>query len=93
MKILVTGKSGFLSKSIEKSYFNKIHNIDYIGREDLSLLNISMVQMILEQGNYDVIIHTAISGGKRGDLNNIQIFETNLQMYFNLAKSKAQNVY
>jgi len=90
MNILVTGKSGFIAQSIKKSYLNNKYNINFIGRNDISLLSKSCIGHVLEKNRYDVIFHTAISGGKRGDDDNISTLDNNLRMFLNLAEAKTK---
>jgi len=88
MKILVTGKSGFLARSIKHSFLSKKYNTVFVGREDLSLLNKDQVKTLLSENKFDIIFHTAVSGGKRNDIDTSETLDTNLRMFLNLAELK-----
>jgi nucleoside-diphosphate-sugar epimerase len=83
MNILVTGGSGFLGRHIIKHYSGK-HNILSPTSSALDLSHPDQLQEFLQYNKTDVVIHTAIRGGKRGDTEDLESFVTNLKMYENI---------
>jgi GDP-L-fucose synthase len=90
-KILITGNSGFLSKEI-RTYFETKYDLSFIGRtskNQVNLLNKEEVDDFFKSNQkFDVVIHTAINGGKRTDKDEPYIFYNNLKMYLNLLNNK-----
>ena len=83
MNILVTGGSGFLGKHIVDYYHNK-YNVLYPTSKEVDFSSLKQVNAYLDSVKVDVVIHTAIKGGKRGDSENLYDFICNLKMYQNL---------
>tara|TARA_R100000951_G_scaffold112169_2_gene112109 strand:+ start:827 stop:1720 length:894 start_codon:yes stop_codon:yes gene_type:complete len=84
MKILVTGGSGMVGRSLQKI----IPKADYYSSTDLNLLNEKSVELHMKQKNYDVVIHLAAKvGGIIDNINNpADYFEENLIMNTNILK-------
>ena len=84
MKILVTGGSGMVGRSLQKI----LPKADYYSSTDLNLLNGKSVELHMKQKNYDVVIHLAAKVG--GIIDNINkpadYFEENLIMNTNILK-------
>lgn len=87
MKILITGKNGYIAKSIY-SELNKIYNITLIGRDDFNLLDFEQTRDYFANKYFDVIIHTAVSGGNRLVNETNYDIDINLQMYYSLLQNK-----
>jgi nucleoside-diphosphate-sugar epimerase len=85
LKILITGGNGNISKMITN---NLSHDFDItcICRSDFDLLDFKSVQNYLSLNSFDVLIHTAIAGGRRTKSENGDIVHNNLIMFENLAK-------
>ena len=64
MKILITGGNGNIAKMIKKN-LSKYYEIDNPSRQELNILNGDEINNYLNNKNYDVLIHTAILGGRR----------------------------
>jgi UDP-glucose 4-epimerase len=81
MKILVTGKNGYIGSSL-------ISKLDYeitsIGREDFDLTDREATNNWFKNKYFDVIIHTAISGGSRLKKDGDEVLAKNLKMFYNL---------
>lgn len=89
MNILITGKNGYIAKSLinEISSYNKI---TLIGREDFDLTSSIQTNNFFNNNNYfDVVIHTAITGGNRLLNEDYSVVDTNLRMYYNLLENKS----
>ena len=87
MRILFTGANGFLAKELclyfENDKYNTIYRTD---RRTLDPSDYENVKLILEEVDVDVIVHTAVKGGKRNQKENIADFYTNMMMFQNLRR-------
>lgn len=84
-KILITGGNGNIAKMI-KNNLSSDFDITCICRSDFNLLDFKSVENYLSLNSFDVLIHTAISGGRRTKVENSDIAYTNLIMFENLIK-------
>lgn len=85
MKILITGGNGNLSKIIKKnlcSFFDIVNPT----REEFDILDIKQIEDYFKNHNFDVLIHTAITGGRRTKEENGEVVYKNLLMFENLMK-------
>jgi nucleoside-diphosphate-sugar epimerase len=83
MKVLITGKNGYVGKSL----INKLKNtytITGIGRDDFDLSNREFTNLFFKDKYFDVVIHTAVSGGHRLEKEDSKIFHNNISMFYNL---------
>lgn len=87
MKILITGKSGYIGKALA-SALNKDHDITAIGRDDFDLTNYSKVCDWFSDKFFDVVLHTAIVGGSRLIEETSDVLDQNIMMYYNLLNNK-----
>ena len=87
MNILITGKSGYLSQALIR-FFSNDHTVTCIGREDLILTDRVAVSKWFEGKYFDVVLHTAITGGNRMIQEKDDILFTNIKMFFNLLEQK-----
>ena len=85
LKILITGKNGFVGKSIKDLPFT---DITFIGRDDVDLLNANDVKKFFSNKTFDVVIHTAKVGGNRLYPDGSDVTDNNLKMFFNLLRNK-----
>lgn len=90
MRILVTGKNGYIGSSI-LSRLDSLFDFTYpnfyvgVGREDFDLTDREeTTKFISKYGYFDVIIHTAICGGHRLESENGEVFYNNISMFYNL---------
>ena len=81
MKILVTGKNGFVGKNLSNQLG---YEITSIGREDFNLTDREATNNWFKDKYFDVVIHTAIIGGSRLKKDNSEVFYQNLSMFYNL---------
>tara|TARA_R110000772_G_scaffold67262_2_gene149346 strand:- start:2575 stop:3363 length:789 start_codon:yes stop_codon:yes gene_type:complete len=96
MRILITGKNGYIGKSLirklNQSYTfpNSDYTIIGVGRDDFDLNDREATNKWFKEKYFDVIIHTAISGGSilKEDDNNI--LANNLRMFYNLIANKGK---
>jgi UDP-glucose 4-epimerase len=83
MKILITGGNSYIAKSIH-SYLYLKHDITLITRNDFDLINKDETVNWFKNKYFDVVIHTATTGGNRLLGENSNILFQNLKMYDNL---------
>lgn len=87
MKILITGGSGYIAKSIHSLLYTK-YDITTVGRQDFDLTNYDATCKFFEEKHFDVVIHTAVAGGSRLRLDNDTTLSNNLNMFWNLLANK-----
>lgn len=83
MKILITGGNGNIAKMIKKNLSNE-YEIVAPSRSDLNVLNLKEVETFLNGDVYDILIHTAISGGRRTKEDSGSVTHNNLLMLENI---------
>lgn len=87
MNILITGSNGFLGRNINR-YLSKIHgyNITTLTRQNADLINQDEVKRFFKTQNkgFDLVLHTAIQGGRRTKTDTPEVVYNNLLMLYNL---------
>jgi nucleoside-diphosphate-sugar epimerase len=89
IKILVTGGNGNIAKIIKNNLsINPNYKITTLGRSDLNILNYEDIKKYLndEKNKFDILVHTAILGGRRGKEENNDTTHINLIMFENIIK-------
>ena len=86
MRIWITSKKGFLGKSLT-DYFPK-ESVYATSRTDVDMTDNSQVKSFIEDNEIDIVLHTAIEGGKRDKLETERVFYNNLRMFENLANCR-----
>ena len=87
MDILVTGSNGFLARNILNKF--KKYNITTVSRNDLDLTNKKQVDNFFQKNYFDVVINTAIVGGRRSIQDNKDIFYDNVLISMNIAENRS----
>ena len=87
MKILITGKSGYVAKSLYNALKDK-YEITMVGRSDFDLTSSIETRVFLSDKHFDVVIHTAVSGGSRLRKDTSKDMDLNLKMYYNLLENR-----
>ena len=87
MKILITGGSGFIGRSLIKA-FKEDYDVFAPSSKELDLTNSYDVEKYLQNKYFDWVIHCAIDGGKRIVDDKADVAYNNLKMFFNLMNSK-----
>lgn len=85
MKILITGGNGNIAKMIKNnlsSYFEIVN----LSRNELNVLNFTEIKNYLDKNEFDILIHTAILGGRRTKEENGEVTHINLLMLENLLR-------
>ena len=83
MKILITGGNGNISKMI-KNNLSFDFDITSITRDDFNLLDSKSISDFLLSKEFDVLIHTAIKGGRRTKEDDGGVVYQNILMFENL---------
>lgn len=94
-RILITGGSGFIAKSLyehlSNAYFSPLeNNVVATTRRQLNLLDLDSVRSFLEQNKFDVVIHSATYDAvpRFTTKDPRLVLENNLRMFFNILDSK-----
>jgi GDP-L-fucose synthase len=86
VRILITGGNGNLSKIIKNNLSNE-HEIISLSRNEINILNSSEVEHFFKTNfNFDILIHSAIVGGRRTKEENYDVVYNNLLMFENMIK-------
>ena len=83
MRILVTGGNGNIAKMIRNNLSFQ-YNIVNLSHSDLNVLNLKDIEGYLKKNKFDILVHTAILGGRRTKEENGDVTHTNLLMMENL---------
>jgi len=87
MKILITGGNGYIGKSLYNAL--KIqHDVIALSRKELDVTNLNQVKEFFKNKYFDIVIHCAVEGGLRLELESPSILDSNLKMYYNLLECK-----
>jgi len=89
MNILITGGNGYIAGSLYEELKNK-HNVITINRDDFDLTNRNLTDKFFKDKYFDVVLHTAISGGSRLRKDTEDVLDENLIMYYNLLANKSK---
>jgi dTDP-4-dehydrorhamnose reductase len=65
MKILVTGGNGNIAKMVRNNLLSDTYEITNLSRYDLNVLSLKEIEKYLNEHKFDILVHTAILGGKR----------------------------
>ena len=87
MRILITGGNGYIARSL----FNALkdgHEVTTISRKDFDLTSFKDLNKFLIGKHFNVVLHTAVSGGSRLKIDTDQDMDNNLKMYYNLLEHR-----
>ena len=87
MKILITGGSGFIGRSLIKA-LNQEHDVFSPSSKELDITNSYDVEKYLQNKYFDWVIHCAIKGGRRATEDTSDDAYNNIKMFFNLMNNK-----
>lgn len=93
MNILITGSDGFIGRNLCKILRSYKYNIYTLTRDDINLLDSDSVNNYFANKKvfFDLVIHTAIQGGRRNIYDTNDIVYNNILMLYNLLRN--QNYY
>ena len=83
--ILITGGNGNISKMIYNN-LSSDYNITLLSRRDFDLISFNDVSNFFIDKEFDILIHTAINGGRRTKEENGDIVYQNMLMFENIMK-------
>lgn len=83
-KILFTGGSGFIGKEVIPLLLKDGYEVIAPSSSDLNLLNQSQVDDYVKSNNFDIIIHSAIQGGRRNKKDDMDVFYNNMKIFENI---------
>tara|TARA_Y100000034_G_scaffold11587_1_gene12110 strand:+ start:6744 stop:7625 length:882 start_codon:yes stop_codon:yes gene_type:complete len=86
MNLLFTGSKGFISQELINYFSEKKHQLLTTDRTTLDPRSMQDVENFFKNNKIDVVIHTAIKGGKRNQPENVNDLFDNLAMFNNLSK-------
>jgi nucleoside-diphosphate-sugar epimerase len=82
-RILITGGNGYIASSLYRE-LHAVYDITRITRNEFDLTNHTETSRWFDGKYFDVVIHTAITGGSRLRAENSTVIDNNLKMYYNL---------
>jgi len=85
MNILITGGKGNLA-TIIYNHLSVSYNITNPSHQELDILDINQLADYLKDRSFDILIHTAIMGGRRTKTDNNDMVYKNIRMFENLLK-------
>ena len=90
MNILITGSNGFIATELINRFEkeNWVTKIFKLNRQNSNLLDFEETQKIFNNNKIDFVIHCAISGGRRGMMEDPKMFYDNVAMFENLASQR-----
>lgn len=88
MRILITGKNGYIGSSIINKLKAYNYNVTGVGREDFDLTDRKSTNTYFDYKKFDIIIHTAIYGGSRLEKDGNDVLANNLKMFYNLLNNQ-----
>jgi len=65
MKVLITGGNGNIAKMIKDNLSSDVYEITNLSRNELNVLNQFDIEKYLSENTFDILVHTAILGGRR----------------------------
>jgi len=83
MKILITGGNGNIAQMIKRNLGNK-YDITNLSHKELDILDFKQVKEYLDKNNFDILVHTAIKGGRRTKEETGEITHINVLMFENI---------
>ena len=83
MRILITGGRGNIAQII-KQHLSIKYEIVSPTRLELNVLSLTDIKEFLEGQTFDILIHTAITGGRRTKEDTCDVVYQNLLMFENL---------
>jgi GDP-L-fucose synthase len=86
MKILITGGNGNIAQIIKRNFQSDKYQIIILSRNDLNILNYYDIKTYLIENTFDILIHTAIVGGRRTKEETSDVFYNNMLMFENIIK-------
>jgi GDP-L-fucose synthase len=90
MNILITGRNGFIGKELSEFFTKMDHTVFSTCRKTLDVSKEDKVNTFFQKYKVDVVLHTAIKGGKRTSKDTINDLVENLIMFQNLFEHRGK---
>ena len=90
MRILITGANGFLGRHFKEHYSGTEHKVFSLGRERLDVTDEKAVEKFFFSNDIDIVLHTAVKGGRRNESDTFDDFVDNVLMFRNLSRCSRQ---
>jgi len=90
LNILITGANGFLGKHFKEHYSGGEHKVYSLGRQQLDVTSEKAVEEFFLNNNIDIVLHTAVKGGRRENPDTLDDFIDNMLMFRNLSRHSGQ---
>ena len=87
LKVLITGGNGYIGKSLY-NFFEQKYEVTLLTRKEFDLTNPFETNKWFKDKSFDVLIHTAINGGSRLKIDDYNVMDQNLKMFYNLLNEK-----
>ena len=87
MRILITGANGFIGRNLAK-LLDKDNIIETVSRKELDLLDSEKVKEFFNGKHYNLVIHTAVEGGRRTVPDGEEMVYRNVLMIYNLLENQ-----
>jgi len=89
MRILITGKNGYVGSSLLTKLSTPDNEVVGISRKNFDLTNRELTNDFFNnEVKFDVIIHTAVKGGSRLKVDGDDVISDNLKMFYNLLSNE-----
>lgn len=82
-RLLITGGNGYIASALKRNLAYK-YNVTLLTRTDADLTDSVQTNAWFSDKRFDIVIHTAISGGSRLKPDDDTVLDNNLKMYYNL---------
>lgn len=87
MRILITGGNGYIARSLFNALKHE-HELTIVRRQDFDLTSYQATNKFFSGKHFNVVIHTAVSGGSRLKIDTAKDMDNNLSMYYNLLQHR-----
>ena len=88
MNVLVTGCNGFLGRELQRIFKENEYKFIFTNRQILDVLSENAVDNFFDINDIDVVVHTAVKGGRRDHKDLIRSFNDKLKMFGNLLRNR-----
>lgn len=87
MRILITGGNGFVARNLVKGLYD--HELTILTRSHFDLTNTFQTDLFFKDKHFDLVLHCAVEGGSRLQVDGNEVLDNNLSMYYNLLNNKS----
>jgi UDP-glucose 4-epimerase len=83
INIVITGGNGNMATILKNAFYSK-YNVYSPGKNEMNMLDLDSIKLYLIDKNIDIVIHTAIQGGRRTKPDTTEQLYNNILMFENL---------